>query len=378
MKLGARYMALIFVVLSTAAASMVAVSAYHLRQQDLKDAEARARLILDHNLAIHTYFSHQLKPSVFKALEGRVAEDYFEPAWMSSTWAVRGITQYFDKLSETGYYYKEAAINARNPLNEADPFEREFLQRLNRDHDLVQESEARNLDGELYYVVLRRGETMEMTCLRCHSEPANAPSGLVEQFGGERSFNRSEGEVVSAISIRIPLQQAYAASVSKIVILSASFILLLAVAGLVMAQQNRRLFAAPLHRFQGLTRSIAQDQKNVGAQLPLEFPGEWSELARDFNAMSSKLKETYDGLEDQVTRRTADLEKALVEVKRLSGMLPICANCKKIRDDQGYWNQIEHYLAQHSQATFTHGICPDCAAQLYPEVCQPPPKKNAE
>jgi len=59
------------------------------------------------------------------------------------------------------------------------------------------------------------------------------------------------------------------------------------------------------------------------------------------------------------------LEKALSEVKRLSGFLPICAKCKKIRDDKGYWNQIEEYISEHSEADFSHGICPECGDELY-------------
>jgi hypothetical protein len=61
-----------------------------------------------------------------------------------------------------------------------------------------------------------------------------------------------------------------------------------------------------------------------------------------------------------------ELRQALSEIKALSGMLPICASCKKIRDDQGYWQQIESYISQHSQAEFSHGICPECAKKLYP------------
>jgi len=60
-----------------------------------------------------------------------------------------------------------------------------------------------------------------------------------------------------------------------------------------------------------------------------------------------------------------DLQKVLGQVKTLSGLLPICAHCKKIRDDKGYWNQIELYIRQHSSASFTHSICPDCAARHY-------------
>jgi PAS domain S-box-containing protein len=64
----------------------------------------------------------------------------------------------------------------------------------------------------------------------------------------------------------------------------------------------------------------------------------------------------------------AELQRALVEVKTLSGLLPICSSCKKIRDDQGYWQQIEVYLQEHSDASFTHGICPECRGKLYPDL----------
>jgi CheY-like chemotaxis protein len=62
------------------------------------------------------------------------------------------------------------------------------------------------------------------------------------------------------------------------------------------------------------------------------------------------------------------LEASLAQVKTLSGLLPICARCKKIRDDNGYWNQIESFIAQHSHADFTHGICPECSRAMYPEM----------
>jgi hypothetical protein len=69
-------------------------------------------------------------------------------------------------------------------------------------------------------------------------------------------------------------------------------------------------------------------------------------------------------------RLVQELQTALARVKQLSGLLPICANCKKIRNDEGYWKQLESYIESHSEATFTHGICPDCLHQLYPELEQ--------
>ncbi len=82
-------------------------------------------------------------------------------------------------------------------------------------------------------------------------------------------------------------------------------------------------------------------------------------IARD---ISSQLEE-----ERAKEKMIADLNAALAKVKKLSGLLPICASCKKIRDDQGYWTQIESYLKQHSEAEFSHGICPQCMRKLYPE-----------
>lgn len=64
----------------------------------------------------------------------------------------------------------------------------------------------------------------------------------------------------------------------------------------------------------------------------------------------------------------SELKEALAQVKTLSGLLPICASCKKIRDDKGYWQQVEVYLRHHSGAEFSHSICPDCAQKLYPDL----------
>jgi DNA-binding NtrC family response regulator len=71
-----------------------------------------------------------------------------------------------------------------------------------------------------------------------------------------------------------------------------------------------------------------------------------------------------------------ELQEALAKVKKLSGLIPICSSCKKIRDDKGYWNKLEKYLLEHSDATLSHGICPDCAKTLYPEVYDKKNKNN--
>jgi len=70
----------------------------------------------------------------------------------------------------------------------------------------------------------------------------------------------------------------------------------------------------------------------------------------------------------ELARQKAELELAQKNVKTLRGMLPICSSCKKIRDDRGYWEQVEEYMSQHTDVMFSHGLCPDCMKKLYPDL----------
>lgn len=107
------------------------------------------------------------------------------------------------------------------------------------------------------------------------------------------------------------------------------------------------------------------------------FGGFVSSLRRRLHNQNFAIRQVNDALREEIAQRTrtaeyneqllAELRESLANVKLLSGLLPICASCKKIRDDRGYWQQIESYLHEHSEAVFTHGICPDCTARLYPE-----------
>jgi CheY-like chemotaxis protein len=82
------------------------------------------------------------------------------------------------------------------------------------------------------------------------------------------------------------------------------------------------------------------------------------------------LQKTLQVKNEQLQAKNNELEAALAKVKLLSGLLPICANCKKIRDDEGYWQQVEVYIRDHSEAEFSHGLCPDCISKLYPELSE--------
>jgi PleD family two-component response regulator len=92
--------------------------------------------------------------------------------------------------------------------------------------------------------------------------------------------------------------------------------------------------------------------------------------AKDFVSKPLDLAEVLARVHNMLEVRLlhTELRKALEHVKLLSGMLPVCMWCKKIRDDKGYWNAIENYISQHSEAEFTHGICPDCKKKYYGEL----------
>jgi hypothetical protein len=91
--------------------------------------------------------------------------------------------------------------------------------------------------------------------------------------------------------------------------------------------------------------------------------GELIGIVEDFKDIS-RIKQ----VEMERERTIAELQRAMAEVKVLSGLLPVCVSCKKIRDDNGYWNQIEAYVREHSEADFTHSICPECTKKLYPDL----------
>jgi hypothetical protein len=86
----------------------------------------------------------------------------------------------------------------------------------------------------------------------------------------------------------------------------------------------------------------------------------------------NRIQQTAIRLEAMVKERTSELEEAMNNIKVLKGLIPICASCKKVRDDSGFWRQVEDYISHHSEAQFSHGICPDCMKKLYPQFYKEP------
>jgi PAS domain S-box-containing protein len=118
---------------------------------------------------------------------------------------------------------------------------------------------------------------------------------------------------------------------------------------------------------EGVWHGTLLDVRKSGEEFPVELS---TSVVRDEQGKPFALVGVSQDIterklaEERLRQSNLDLQAALAEVKTLSGMLPICAHCKKIRDDKGYWNQLEAYIVHHTDASFTHGICPDCAKKL--------------
>lgn len=290
-KVGTLVVGSIVLIWAVAVVGIVVLATGTMRAYALEEAESKARLILDRNLATHTYITHDLKPPLFELIDRlNMPADYFEPTWMSSTYAVRRIDDHFQELIEEPYYYKEAAVNARTPANEADAFERAFIEALNEDPALTSQALIREMDGEPYFVTIRRGEQMGEDCLRCHDTPERAPSDLLALYGSERSFSREAGDVVSAISIRVPLADAYASVRTFSLRLLAALLALLGSLLLVQMLFYRRMILKPLRAMRDTALLIATHEERVGDHVPVPFGTEFAELAAAFNSMSDALR----------------------------------------------------------------------------------------
>ena len=280
---------------------------YHMRQYALEEAEAKARIILDRNMATHTYFSHQLKPALFEWSDPFRSKDYFEPVWMSSTYAVRQIEKYFKSFNPGDYYYKNAAINARSPENEATDYERLFIRALNTNQKLENHSEIHILDGRPYFITLRRGSLMESACLRCHSTPDKAPKEMVDRYGARLSFNRKLGEWPQAVSVRIPLSAAYSMANQVSIKISLWLLGLITIFITILFWFNKKYLFDPLSAIRDRALTISSDDKQLGIRIPPPSSRELNELTIAFNSMSFKLRCHMDQLEKRVEERAVEL-----------------------------------------------------------------------
>ncbi len=394
--LGTLQLIITFTVFIAVGSALIIGYRSHERKEALSFAEREARIIFNH------YYSDKRFEYVHAAVENRFLNKTFtqqndslalfpvEPFQVSFP-AGKG----FSRSESEDYYFKISAVDAKNPVNQADSLEKKFIEKAQLDPGLQEQTGIMEVNKAPNYFLLSRGRTVTLRCLRCHGDPSAAPAGLTAVYGSKAGFKWKAGSVTSAISIRVPLPVEFM-SVNKESI--QQIILLLGVLGAVLMLVhwiNNRLIVKPIAKFSDSVVKLSSNGGSIGMKIDQPISMELSQAAASFNLMSEKLSGTIENLEKQVRERTSELEdsnknlagelieitriqkekenligdltEALSQIKTLSGLLPICSSCKKIRDDSGSWSQIEVYLQKHSEAEFSHSVCPECAKKLYPE-----------
>lgn len=305
-----RYLMWMVLMFSCFAGGMVLWINHQMKIQGMREAHDKARIILDRNLATHRYFSDHLKPSVYKLLDADVAKTYFDPAWMSSSYAVRVIGDYFKEFASQPYAYKECALNARNPLNEADAFESEIFKLIRRAPEETQWEGIRTFDEERYYVLIRRSEVMTEACLKCHGAPGDAPLDLISLYGKERGFHCPMGELLSVASIRIPVEAAYqnANHVTRHIFTGFAVMMVVLLGGVHLL--NTRFFVSPLAYFTNRSRAVAKG--NMGdddSSVDHRLAGEWRVLKTAFDDMTAHIARHEIDLNEKIKKAVVEVEE---------------------------------------------------------------------
>jgi hypothetical protein len=363
MKIKNRALIILGVIYLLASVAVVILVNQSMKQQALMEAESKALMLLNQNLATHAYFSQQLKPNLFALSEPFRSPDFFDPTWMSSTFAIREINKYARSLQPTQFYYKECALNARSPQNEADPYEKSFLKDLVENPKLEMRSAIREFNGKPYFVILRRGEAMEASCLRCHSTPDRAPGGLLKIYGAQRSLHRQVGDVVQAISIRVPLDVAYDAANRFSLQLSGLLLLILGALFITKLSLFHHYIYGPIAALQDKASRIASGETPLGESIPVPAGPELRDLTVSFNKMSATLKQIMDNLEHRIAERTSDLERLNEDLKQDNRALELAK--VEIRQQRNQLRALSSRLVEVEETERQQ-----LARELHDQVCQ--------
>ena len=288
-----------------------------------QEAFRLSQILASQNLAVHAFVNQEQKPSFFAA--ANLDANEFIPELMSSTYMIRKINEHLDPYVPLNYYYKEVAINARSPQNEAVDYEVEALERFkNSETDQIQK--VIDWEGKKYFVYMRSGEYMQQSCLQCHSTPDAVPTGLIEYYGAKRSFGREEGELVSALSIRIPLEEAYAGANSTSLILSATYgVLLLLLFGSISSVISR-VVVKPVSALDSQVRQVLMRFNGIGNDVSLDGD-EVENVSSVFNFLEERLSDAHVSLEQHAQSLEVQVEERTRDLSRVNAQLVLaCQN----------------------------------------------------
>lgn len=225
------------------------------------------------------------------------------------------------------------------PETAPDEWEKSALHEFGKGKEEI--SEFTEIDGKPYF---RYMAPMFVTkgCLKCH---------------GHQGYK--VGDVRGGVSVSVPMEPYLVNQYRQTITLAFSLGLLwlLGFGGLILAMRGLK------RRTRERDKAEAELQKTYD-ELEIKVRERTTVLSMTNKKLSQEIKERKQ-VEKEREQLINELQEALVNVKTLSGLLPICANCKKIRDDKGYWNNLEGYIQTHSEVKFSHGMCSECSDELY-------------
>ncbi len=331
MKLGKKWAIQSTAFALVATVTLLLVVNIQLRHHAIGAAENKARLILQEKQAVINYVIKDLRPGLFKLIkENGVDASYFEPSWMSATYVNRILMQYFNDSAFSDYYYKNAAVNARSPQNEADKYERSFLEKVRKNPKMDTWSDIVDFKGQPFFIYMQVNESKFSTgCMKCHSNPQNAPAGLVALYGSERSFDKKTGEIASVLSLRIPLSDVYASINSLTVGLFLIIGIILSIVFFIQWFFVKKTLIAPIKQITAKSSDIAGDERLLGEEISIAGDDELAEMARAFSDMSQKLARSKGRLELLVDERTRQLNESRHQAQKyldISGVMFIALN----------------------------------------------------
>lgn len=351
-----------------------------------KDAYKTCFNILASVEASRTFVREKLRPIVKKIID----KDDFIPEAMSASFVARNQFENFLK-DYPDYHVKFASTNPRNPTNIADDIEISIINQFDKDIDLKEWQGVTNRNNKKFYTVAKPFR-FKKKCMHCHSDPETAPKTIVETYGKKLGFWRQIGDV-TMYSISVPIDVTYSEVWRHTYTFLIPIIAFVSLISLVSFFLFKQMVSKPILLFSERIKQLSEEDYQTS--IDERESGELKNLAITFNTMTKelyksdkirkrtkeKLRKAHDDLEYKVQERTEELltknealkkeikqrEEAESEIKVLSGLLPICSHCKKIKDDKGYWKQLEAYIQEKSEAEFSHSICQECAKKHYPD-----------
>ncbi|HZF61487.1 MAG TPA: diguanylate cyclase [Desulfovibrio sp.] len=331
------------------AAALYIINTYNNEKiRSINEAKATAESIYILNSSILDRFMYTIRKKVLLLVQNN-PEQIFDPDIMSSIYNLRSINNAYNDSGGEQYRIKLCTINSLNPLDEADVFESQKIQEFNADRSLKRFQGIRDMDGDPYYIIMCPFFPVASSCMQCHRTPETAPPGLVDLYGTPRGFGWSEGQIISAISIQVPLAPPLAAAHRNAQVSSLYFLGFLCVFLVLSGWLLSLLVLAPLQRARDIAKRIAADPtEHLGERIALPNSRELAEFADAFNNMSEALAQERSQLEVRVAERTSELAEANKKLKILSDVdgLTGLANRRKFdRVYQSAWqNACENAL----------------------------------